>query len=227
MFKVLLVDDDERILRIAKVFLSNKYECFSAKAFDTALLLEIRPDILILDWLLPTKQGIDIIRSIRKSVGFSILPIIMISGKGHVFEKIKGLEAGADDYLSKPFELAELAIRIETVLRRSRPQRVIFDDGEINIHVQNRTVSIHGRFIAITAQEWTVLEFLLNTGRVVSRKELAAAIWGNTKQRSDRTVDRIVARLRQKLHLTAKPHRYIFSERGQGYSFHHPLRQPD
>jgi len=224
MPRILLIDDDEKLGGL----LGNYFERFDLELISATLpsvgldkLASEDPDLVILDVMLPEQDGFEVCRKIRKT---SAVPIIMLTARGEVTDRIVGLEIGADDYLPKPFEPRELVARIQNVLRRSGPQAA-GDGGELNyqdlaINTERRTVEIEGHLLELTTMEYQLLVlFAENPGRTFSRDEILNELRGIDAQIFSRSVDILVSRLRQKLNDTAKQPRYIKTVWGTGYTF--------
>ena len=180
-------------------------------------------DLVLLDLMLPHLDGLEVCRRLKRDVRTSRLPVIMLTAKGEPVDRIVGLELGADDYITKPFNLRELLLRIAAVLRRSqgedaRPDRIEFDG--LQIDAAGRTVEVRGASVRLTTREFDLLHFLLtHPGRVFSRAELLRQVWDYDFEGYDRTVDAHVARLRRKL---GDPGDWIETAWGVGYKFSPP-----
>jgi len=224
MPKILLIDDDEKLGGL----LGNYFDRFDLELISATLpsvglgkLASEDPDLVILDVMLPEQDGFEVCRTIRKT---SAVPIIMLTARGEVTDRIVGLEIGADDYLPKPFEPRELVARIQNVLRRSGPQAA-GEGGELNyrdlaINTERRTVELDGHPLELTTMEYQLLVlFAENPGRTFSRDEILNELRGIDAQIFSRSVDILVSRLRQKLNDTAKQPRYIKTVWGTGYTF--------
>lgn len=216
--KILVVDDDEDISELISLYLIK--ECFDTKRAedgDTALRLfnEYKPDLILLDIMLPGKDGYDVCREIRKT---SKVPIIMLSAKGEIFDKVLGLELGADDYMIKPFDSKELVARVKAVLRRFAPDenninnvenvvnvdetvninRVRYSDLEINL--TNYSVTYYNERVEMPPKELELFYFLAShPNQVFTREQLLDRIWGYEYIGDTRTVDVHVKRLRKKI----------------------------
>ncbi len=195
-------------------------------AYDGEEALEIfaqeAADIIVLDIMLPKKNGLEVCREIRKS---SEVPIVMLTAKGEDVDKIVGLELGADDYMTKPFNTRELIARIKAVLRRAgkpKPQKKsgLLQIGKLNIDVPKRKVSRGDKEIELTAKEFELLHLLAqNPGRVYTRDNLLELIWGTQYYGDLRTVDVHVRRLREKLEEDPRHPEYVLTKWGVGYYF--------
>ena len=183
-------------------------------------LKKFQPDLLLLDWMLPDFSGIEICKNIRKDNSFKNLPVIMLTAKGEEEDKIKGLDSGVDDYLTKPFSFNELMARIKAVLRRSNPNTVSdnlkFDDLMLD-RIEKR-VFRDGQEIKLGPTEFRLLEFFLtNPKRVYSRDQILESVWPNNVNVESRTIDVHIRRLRQSVNLKNK-RELIRTVRSSGYS---------
>ena len=202
--KILIVDDDENIAELISLYLTK--ECFETKIVydgESALLQldTFRPNLILLDLMLPGIDGYQVCREIRKS---NNVPIIMLSAKGETFDKVLGLELGADDYIVKPFEPKELVARVKAVLRRYEPKQEedknILKFGELEINLSNYSVLYHGKSLDCPPKEFELLSFLAqHPNRVFTREQLLDRIWGYEYVGDTRTVDVHVKRIREKL----------------------------
>ena len=180
-------------------------------------------DLIILDVMMPKKNGLDVCRDLRKK-GIET-PILMLTAKGETIDKVLGLKLGADDYLTKPFEMMELLARIEALLRRSPNQNQnnspeIFRFGNVAVDFRCAEVFKNDKTVELSAMEFKLLQFLIeNTGKVHSRNELLDEVWGYDAMPSTRTVDVHIAWLRQKLETNPKHPQFIQTVHGFGYKF--------
>ncbi len=224
MIKVLLIDDDERHSELLKTFLERygiDLDCAGEAESGMAKLEAGKPDLLLLDVMLPGKDGFEIMREVRKT---NDIPIIMLTARGDVIDRVSGLELGADDYLGKPFEPRELVARIQTILRRTAGRgrqdstRLSFDGLEID--TEARTVAVDGEPVELTSMEYELLTTLAkNAGNKMSRDEILSELRGIDTAILTRSVDIMVSRVRQKLNDSAKPARFIQTVWGRGYVF--------
>ncbi|KAJ50831.1 DNA-binding response OmpR family regulator [Clostridium tetanomorphum] len=201
--KILIVDDDENICEVIKMYLesSNYATRISNDGKDAQeAFLEYKPDLVLLDIMLPHTDGIDVLKWIRKD---HETPVIMLTAKGETFDKVLGLELGADDYIVKPFEPKELLARVKAVLRRynlenDNREALNFDDLVIDINSYN--VIFNGKEIKMPPKEFELLYYLAsNKNRVFTREQLLCEVWGYDYPGDSRTVDVHVKRLREKL----------------------------
>jgi DNA-binding response OmpR family regulator len=223
MTKILLIDDDEKLGGLLSTYFERfDLELTSATRPSAGLkmLKSEQPDLVILDVMLPEQDGFEVCRTIRKT---SAVPIIMLTARGEVTDRIVGLEIGADDYLPKPFEPRELVARIQNVLRRSEAQQPDADEfyyRDLTVNIERRTVELEDEPLELTTMEFELLAlFARNPGRTFSRDEILNALRGIDAQLFSRSVDILVSRLRQKLNDTAKQPRFIKTVWGTGYTF--------
>ncbi len=223
MTKILLIDDDEKLGELLATFFERfDMELVAATHPDEGLrqLEAAQPDLIILDVMLPGQDGFEVCRTIRRS---SNIPIIMLTARGEVTDRIVGLEIGADDYLPKPFEPRELVARIQNVLRRSADRRNSdgpLKFGDLTIDLERRTAELAGESLELTTMEYQLLVlFVENPGRTFTRDEILNELRGIDAQLFSRSVDILVSRLRQKLQDTTKQPRYIKTVWGTGYIF--------
>lgn len=215
------VEDDISIRDL--MIYTLKMAGFEAKGFSEAksfysALEQAPPELVILDIMLPGEDGISILRRLRADSRFSSLPVIMATAKNSEYDKVVGLDLGADDYLSKPFGMLEMVSRIKAVLRRSaakRPAGKVLGIADIRIDTDKHTVTVSGREIALTLKEYDLLKlFLENPGRVFTREQLLSAVWGTDFIGETRTVDVHIGTLRTKLGSAGDN---ICTVRGVGY----------
>tara|TARA_B100000315_G_C14515881_1_gene559113 strand:+ start:226 stop:915 length:690 start_codon:yes stop_codon:yes gene_type:complete len=223
MEKVLIIDDDEKLTELVKEFLSiNKFAvvCKHIPKEGLDYLVKNEVDIIILDIMLPDMDGFQVLRKIREELS---TPIIMLTARGEVTDRIVGLELGADDYLSKPFEPRELLARIQSILRRSHTDSAIIDHVEfigLSIYKKRQEVLLDGEPISLSTTEFDALVlFIDNSGETLDREFLVENLRGITWQSYDRSVDVLVSRLRGKLGETPNHTRFIKTIHGIGYKF--------
>lgn len=226
MAAILIVDDEKLLVKGLKRSLEQEgYKVLAAHDGEEALDMYNKHtfDLVVLDIMLPHISGLEVCREIRKD---SDIPIVMLTAKGEDVDKIVGLELGADDYLTKPFNTRELIARIKAVLRRSvmtketEPSLDIINAGELEIDVPKRKVSRAGEELDLTAKEFDVLYLLAqNPGRVFTRDNLLEAVWGVQYYGDLRTVDVHIRRLREKLELDPRHPEYVLTKWGVGYFF--------
>ncbi len=224
MTKVLLIDDDERHSNLLKTFLGRhgiELACAPEAETGLALLESERPDLLLLDVMLPGRDGFDICREVRKT---SDIPIIMLTARGDVIDRVSGLELGADDYIGKPFEPRELVARIQSILRRvdarPGPDSDLLKFEGMQIDTRAHTLSVDQQPVELTSMEFELLSILArNAGRKMSRDEILSELRGIDAAILTRAVDIMVSRIRQKIGDSAKPARFIQTVWGRGYVF--------
>jgi two-component system alkaline phosphatase synthesis response regulator PhoP len=228
--RVLVVEDDPSITLGLRINLEGEgYEVLAAEDGERGLLLarEEQPDLVILDVMLPKMNGLQVLRSVRGE-GL-MMPIIMLSARTGELDKVTGLELGAEDYVAKPFSLAELLARVRAALRRgprpaevvaamARPAVVAF--GDVSVDVAARTVARAGAAVDMTATEFDVLLCLIEArGVALSREAIFLRVWGPNHHGTPRTIDNFIQQLRAKLEPDPQKPRYIVTVRGVGYRF--------
>lgn len=223
MTRVLLIDDDRKHSELLKNYLKQfgiNLECAFNADEGLRKLSRSDPDLLLLDVMLPGRNGFDICREVRRT---SSIPIIMLTARGDVVDRVSGLELGADDYVGKPFEPRELVARIQTILRRASgsdgAETVLSFDG-IEIDLQGKTASVDGKRVELTSMEFELLALLARrAGKKVSRDEILNELRGIDAAIMTRSVDIMISRLRQKIGDSVKPPRFIQTVWGTGYAF--------
>lgn len=225
--KVLVVDDEKLIVKGIRFSLEQDgMEVTCAYDGEEALgyAKEQQFDIILLDIMLPKLSGIEVCQQIRE---FSNVPIVMLTAKSDDMDKIMGLEYGADDYITKPFNILEVKARIKAIMRRTavrealRAPENMLESGEMRMDCDSRRVSIAGREVNLTAKEFDVLELLVrNPNKVYSREKLLNLIWGEDYPGDARTVDVHIRRLREKIETNPSEPRYVHTKWGVGYFFH-------
>lgn len=220
---ILVVEDEASLITLLHYNLEKEgYEVGEAVDGEEALymLRERRPDLVVLDWMLPSLSGIEVCRRIRRAPEFKNLPVIMLTARGEESDRIRGLDSGADDYVVKPFSPSELIARIRAVLRRLRPalseEAIAFSDLRMDLAAHK--VTREGSAIHLGPTEFRLLRhFLEHPGRVFSREQLLDAVWGQDVYVESRTVDVHVRRLRQALNAGGRPD-LIRTVRSAGYA---------
>ena len=224
--KVLVVDDEKLIVKGIRFSLEQEgmevtYAYDGEEALEAAKNTEF--DIILLDIMLPKLTGLEVCQQIRE---FSNVPIIMLTAKDNDMDKIMGLEYGADDYITKPFNILEVKARIKAIMRRtssrdreaSGPKTVV--NGDLKLDCDSRRVYIAGREVNLTAREFDLLELLaLNPNKVYSRENLLKLVWGNDYPGDVRTVDVHIRRLREKIESNPSEPKYVHTKWGVGYFF--------
>ena len=221
--KIFIIEDEPSIIQLVQHNLEKNGFIVSSSLNGNDGLKELKkfqPDLLLLDWMLPDLSGVEICKNIRKDNSFKNLPVIMLTAKGEEEDKIKGLDSGVDDYLTKPFSFNELMARIKAVLRRSNPNTVSdnlkFDDLMLD-RIEKR-VFRDGQEIKLGPTEFRLLEFFLtNPKRVYSRDQILESVWPNNVNVESRTIDVHIRRLRQSVNLKNKKE-LIRTVRSSGYS---------
>jgi two-component system, OmpR family, phosphate regulon response regulator PhoB len=222
--KILVVEDETALVVLLRYNLEAEGHAVSvATTGEEAklLLAEERPDLVILDWMLPGLSGIEICRQIRARPETRDLPVIMLTARGEEADRIRGLSTGADDYVVKPFSVAELTARVKAILRRSVPERVadVVSIGEITLDRAAHRVTRQGRTVKLGPTEYRLLLVLMESaGRVLSRAQLLDGVWGRDGDVDERTVDVHVGRLRKAL-VRGNEADVIRTVRGAGYMF--------
>ena len=219
MIRIFCVEDEENIRELILYALkSSGFEALGFEegvAFFTAIKGEL-PELILLDIMLPDIEGTEILRRLRMNSHTAHIPVILLTAKDSELDKVKGLDLGADDYITKPFGVLELISRIKAVLRRSSPQsNDIINYRELIVNNKSRTVLVSGEEVILTYKEFELLFYLLqNKGIVLSRDKIMDAIWGFDFQGETRTVDMHIKTLRQKLGSSGS---IIETVRGVGY----------
>jgi DNA-binding response OmpR family regulator len=226
-YRLLVVDDEVRILKFLQSNLrAQGYEVVTAnnglealKQFHTS-----HPDLILLDILMPDMNGLEVLKEIR---GFSTVPVIILSARGDELEKIKGLDLGADDYISKPFSPDELVSRIEAVMRRFSPDKPKIPDelflGEITIDFKAHTVMVRGNKIYLTRLEWLLFsELALNADRLMTYEELLVRVWGPDYRNDVQFLRTWISRLRRKIEEKPDDPRIILTITKMGYMLKNP-----
>ena len=223
MTKVLIIDDDRKHSELLKEYF-KRFNINLLCALDAEegfkKLNREDPDLLLLDIMLPGKDGFEICREVRKT---SNLPIIMLTARGDVIDRVSGLELGADDYIGKPFEPRELVARVQATLRRAEqtgPSVGGLEFEGLSIDTETRSVKVDGEPVDLTSMEYELLVILARRhGRKLSRDDILSELRGIDAAILTRSVDIMISRLRQKLGDSVKPPRFIQTVWGRGYSF--------
>lgn len=223
MAKVLIVDDEKIIVKGIKYSLAQDgMEVFVAYDGETALemIKNVSYDLILLDIMLPKISGFELCQIIRE---FSDVPIIMLTAKGDDMDKILGLEYGADDYITKPFNILEVKARIKAVMRRKSRFDVsleIMKVDNLEVNTKNKRVFKDSKEIFLTSKEYELLHFLMsNAGKIYTRNDLLIKIWGETFPGDERTVDVHIRRLREKIEEISGNPEFILTKWGTGYYF--------
>ena len=229
LLKVLLVDDEPFILQGLKILIDWEQEGFevvkTAANGEEALECARKNsyDMILLDIMLPKMDGMEVCQQIRE---FSDVPIIMLTAKGEDMDKILGLEYGADDFITKPFNILEVKARIKAILRRNSKTSAKteassrIETGDMRMDCDSRSLFIHDKEVYLTAKEFDVLELLaMNPNKVYSRENLLNLVWGYDYPGDARTVDVHIRRLREKIEMNPSEPKYVHTKWGVGYYF--------
>ena len=225
MAQILVVDDEKNIVKGIKFSLEQDGMKVDMAYDGEEALQMVRGksyDLIILDVMLPKIEGTDVCRQIRE---FSAVPVVMVTAKGDDMDKIMGLEYGADDYITKPFNILELKARIKAILRRAAREKPITKTHiitvrDVKMDTQSRRVFVMDAEIYLTAKEYDLLEFMMtNVGKVYTREALLTQLWGAENAGDVRTVDVHVRRLREKIEENPSDPKYIYTKWGVGYYF--------
>lgn len=228
MAKVLVVDDEKLIVKGIRFSLEqdgHEVDCAYDGEEALAKARETEYDIVLLDVMLPKMDGFEVCQAIRE---FSEMPIIMLTAKGGDMDKILGLEYGADDYITKPFNILEVKARIKAIMRRNakkakkeeKPAGKVIETGDLKLDTDSRRVFIAEKEINLTAKEFDLLELMaLNPNKVYSRDHLLNAVWGYDYPGDVRTVDVHIRRLREKIEANPSEPKYVHTKWGVGYYF--------
>lgn len=223
--KVLIVDDEEHIRELIKFNLKKEgYDIEVAINGVEALniIREIKFDLILLDLMLPEIDGLEVCKEIRRNEETSDIPVMMITAKGEEFDKVLGLELGADDYITKPFSIRELMARVKALLRRSnfKKEENIIKFGDVVVNFKTREVIKGTQNVELTLKEFELLKLLIkNKGNILTRELLLDKIWGYEYIGETRTVDVHIRHLRKKIESDDKNPQYIQTIRGVGYKF--------
>lgn len=220
----LIVEDDPQIRNFIKFSLkSQDYNCIEASTGQEAKKIIMVHNLsgIILDLGLPDMDGVDLIKEIRE---FSTIPIIVVSARDQIDEKIEALDSGADDYLTKPFSIEELLARIRVAMRHSTNKnediKTVYKIGDLEVDLQKHKVTLEGKEIHFTPMEFDLLSLLVkNAGKVLTHKYILKEIWGSTLDSDTQTLRVFMANIRRKLEKNPTKSRYIITEVGVGYRF--------
>lgn len=225
---ILVVDDEPHVLKLVKANLeSSGYKVLTAANGEQGIKTAERelPDLVILDIMLPKMDGYAACSRIRE---FSTVPIIMLTARSAQIDLVHGFEVGADDYLTKPFDVTELLMRVQAVLRRSKwPEEVLvrqrFEAGSIEIEFAQHRVTVDGQVVKLTPTEYRLLAYLAsNANRVLMHRELLRAVWGPEYGEETEYLRVYMRYLRQKLEPEPSNPRYLLTQPGAGYMFYQP-----
>lgn len=230
---ILVVDDEPRMIRFIRLNLEHDgYEVHAANDGEEALekLRDLMPDLILLDVMMPGLDGFEVLDMVRE---ISNVPVIMLTAKGDVEDRVKGLELGADDYISKPFSPAELSSRVKAVIRRTEmPSEYVHEpieiDGRLKIDFDRREVYVEGEKVKLRPTEYRLLYHLVkNAGWIVPHEQLLAKVWGYEYRDETHYLRLYINYLRQKLEEDPSNPKYILTERGVGYRFIDFRREQD
>jgi two-component system response regulator MprA len=216
--RILIIEDDEAILTFVRRGLAyDGYQVDTAKDGQTGLLLarDTPPDLIVLDWMLPGLDGLEVCRRLRQG---GPVPILMLTARDTVNDRVQGLDAGADDYMVKPFNLDELLARIRALLRRTQPNRPkVYQFSDLTLDTGTRQALRNDRVIDLTAKEYELLElFMRHPRQVLTREMIYDDVWGYDFGGESNIIEVYVRYLRQKLEIPGEP-RLIHTVRGMGY----------
>ena len=223
--KILVVDDIEDIRSLLQEALqaSGYHTLEAADGREALSMIEAEsPDLVILDIAMPVMSGFQVLRQLRKN---SDIPIIMLSARTDTVDKVESLELGADDYITKPFEIAEMTARVEAVLRRRKTisnviNKVEFNDGQLLINLAKRRVTLKGEEVELTPKEYELLrELVLNAGTVLEYQRILDAVWGKEYGNAKELVQVTLKRLRAKIEVDPGNPKYVLTISGVGYRF--------
>ena len=219
--RILIVDDEEWVCTLVGRYLAEAgYDVATASDGEKALskFESFRPDLIVLDWMLPKLDGLEVARRVRAR---SSVPIIMLTARADEMDRIEGLDSGADDYVVKPFSARELEVRVRAVLRRTRGEaqkQMILEVADIHLDPSRHEVKVGGKAVDLTPMEFDLLAFFLrHPGQVFTRLELLEAVRGTTYDSFARSIDSHVKRLREKIEPNPSSPRYVQTVFGIGY----------
>ena len=225
-YQILVVDDEKLIVKGIRFSLEQdgmEVDCAYDGEEAVQKAKENEYDIILLDVMLPKLDGFEVCQQIRE---FSSVPVIMLTAKGDDMDKILGLEYGADDYITKPFNILEVKARIKAIIRRTKKKapekenRKVVEKGDLHLDCDSRRLNIGGKEINLTAKEFDLLELMaLNPNKVYSRDHLLNAVWGYDYPGDVRTVDVHIRRLREKIEANPSEPKYVHTKWGVGYYF--------
>ena len=231
MKKIVVIEDDTDLFALLKYNLEKEgFQVGGSQTGKGALELcrRTRPDLILLDIMLPDSDGLDICKAIRNDTELMQVPVIFLTARASETDRIVGLELGANDYIVKPFFIRELIARIRLQFRSQAVPARVLKSGGVELDRGSCQTRLHGQPISLTATEFRLLEFLMTrTGVVFSREQLLNAVWGQDRAITDRTVDVYILRLRQKIESDPANPMVIHSVRGFGYSFDPQVIRPD
>ena len=222
---ILIVEDDNNIADLLRLYLEKEGYQATIAADGTQgidLYRKLRPDLVLLDVMMPGVDGWGVLRAIRQD---SQTPVIMLTAKGETTDKVSGLKQGADDYITKPFNILEIKARMKAIMRRvggteKEKKGKVVETADLKLDLDSRRLFISGREINLTAKEFDLLELMvLNPGKVYSREKLLNTVWGYEYPGDVRTVDVHIRRLREKIESNPSEPKYVHTKWGVGYYF--------
>jgi two-component system phosphate regulon response regulator OmpR len=223
---LLLIDDDARLSAMVGTYLRShgfEVDCVGSLAAGRVRLRDERYDVLLLDLMLPDGDGLDLTRELRADPRLQRLPLLMLTARGEPMDRIAGLEVGADDYLSKPFQPGELLARVKALLRRVSPEAgtaEVLSFGRLEINLGARQARLDGRVCDLTSHQFDLLAVLAcSPGRVLSRDRIMAALKGQPVEAFDRSIDVHISRIRAAIEDNPKAPQRVLTVRGAGYVF--------
>lgn len=223
-YKIFVVEDDESLRGLYEIAFQDKFECHTFENAESMIerLSEESPDLIILDLMLPGMDGLKALSVLKEDDKTKAIPVIIVSAKGDESVKVRGLDAGADDYISKPFSMLELIARVKANLRKNNTKKLdegIVECGEIRINNAEHAVYVNEHVINLTLKEYNLLQLLIqNADCVVTREKILAQVWGYEFVGETRTLDMHIKSLRSKLSQFSDT-QYIATIRGVGYKF--------
>lgn len=226
---VLVVEDEAPLVTMLRYNLEREgFQVCEASDGEEALvqIAERRPDLVLLDWMLPLVSGIEVCRRIRRSPETRSLPVVILTARGEETDRVRGLDSGADDYVVKPFSLSELVARLRAVMRRAQPSATqnVLQFADVEVDTAAHRVSRGGKSIHLGPTEFRLLRYLIaHPGRVFSREQLLDAVWGHDVYVEARTVDVHIRRLRKALN-SGDAVDVVRTVRSAGYALDHPLK---
>jgi two-component system, OmpR family, phosphate regulon response regulator PhoB len=226
---VLIVEDEAPLVTMLRYNLEKEgFQVCEAGDGEEALvqIAERKPDLVLLDWMLPLVSGIEVCRRIRRSAETRSLPVIILTARGEETDRVRGLDSGADDYVVKPFSPSELVARLRAVMRRAQPDTAqnLLQFADVEVDTAAHRVSRSGRPIHLGPTEFRLLRYLIgHPGRVFSREQLLDAVWGRDVYVEARTVDVHIRRLRKALNVDGAVD-VVRTVRSAGYALDHPIK---
>ena len=222
--RILVVDDEQAIVdMICNALEMAGFDCESANNTQAAYaaIVDNKPDALLLDWMMPGGSGLELTRRLRRDVATRDLPLIMLTAKADEDNRVQGLEAGADDYIAKPFSPRELVARVQALLRRTKTDNgAPIVAGQLQLDRAAQRLSIDGRALELSPTEYRMLEFFMtHQDRVYTRAQLLDCVWGNNVYIDERTIDVHIRRLRKNIEAAGGDGQWIQTVRGSGYRF--------